>query len=82
AVELGFEKLLLKDETLKCFFVGNPESKYFQSKTFSGILKYIQTQTNKARLKQSGKNGILIVEKIKSMGEVWKFLKKMEESID
>ena len=63
AVELGFEKMLLKDETLKCFFVSNPESKYFQSKTFTGILKFIQTQTNKARLKQVGRNGILIVEK-------------------
>jgi len=82
AVELGFEKMLLKDETLRCFFVSNPESKYFQSETFTGILKFIQTKTNKAKLKQVGKNGILIVEKVKSMDELWGFLKKMEESID
>jgi transcription-repair coupling factor (superfamily II helicase) len=81
AVELGFEKLLLKDETLKCFFVGNPESKYFQSKTFTGILSFIQTQTNKAKLKQTGKNGILIVEKIKSMSDVWQFLKRMHSNV-
>ncbi|MEO6328681.1 MAG: transcription-repair coupling factor [Ginsengibacter sp.] len=82
AVELGFEKLLLKDETLKCFFVGNPESAYFKSKTFTGILNFIQTQTNKARLKQTGRNGILIIEKIKSMSEVLKFSKRMKESFD
>jgi len=82
AVELGFEKMLLKNETLKCFFVSNPDSAYFRSETFTGILKFIQTQTNKTRLKQVGKNGILIVEKIKSMAELWSFLTQMEKSID
>ena len=82
AVELGFEKMLLKNETLRCFFVGNPESPYFQSETFNGILRFIQTGTNKAKLKQVGKNGILIVEKIKNMQELWDFLVRMEASID
>ena len=82
AVELGFEKMLLKNENLKCFFVSNPDSPYFQSETFTGILKFIQTKTNKARLKQVGKNGILIVEHIITMNELWEFLTRMEESID
>jgi transcription-repair coupling factor (superfamily II helicase) len=82
AVELGFEKMLLKNENLKCFFVSNPESPYFQSETFTGILKFIQTKTNKARLKQVGKNGILIVDGIKTMSELWEFLQRMENSID
>jgi transcription-repair coupling factor (superfamily II helicase) len=82
AVELGFEKMLLKDDTLRCFFVSNPESPYFQSETFTGILKFIQTQTTKAKLKQVGRNGILIVEKIRSMNELWEFLNRMEKSID
>lgn len=82
AVELGFEKMLLKNENLKCFFVSNPESPYFSSETFTGILKFIQTQTNRAKLKQVGKNGILIVENIKTMTELWEFLNRMEESID
>jgi transcription-repair coupling factor (superfamily II helicase) len=82
AVELGFEKMLLKNENLKCFFISNPESAYFQSETFNGILKFIQTKTNKARLKQVGRNGILIVENIKTMNELWEFLNRMEESID
>lgn len=77
AVELGFEKMLLKNENLKCFFVSNPESPYFQSHTFTGILQFIQTKTNKAKLKQVGKNGILIVENIKTMNELYEFLKRM-----
>ena len=45
AVELGFEKMLLKNDTLKCFFVGNPESPYFQSDTFNSILQCFTNQS-------------------------------------
>ena len=82
AVELGFEKILVKDNKLKCFFVSNPDSEYFQSHTFQGILKFIQTQTNKARLKQVGRNGILIVDDIKSMSALWEFLSRINDSIE
>src|SRR5450432_3477773 len=80
AVDLGFEKLLLKNETLRCFFVANPDSPYFSSETFRKILNFIQTKTNKARLKQVGRNGILIVKDIFSMTELYEFLEKMHEA--
>ncbi|MFT3979992.1 MAG: transcription-repair coupling factor [Ferruginibacter sp.] len=81
AVELGFEKMLLKNEVLKCFFVSNPDSPYFQSATFNGILLFLQTGTNKGKLKQVGKNGILVVEDIKSMSELYRFIHKMQQSV-
>src|SRR6476620_9137657 len=77
ALELGFEKMFLKNETLKCFFVSNPESPYFQSETFNRILQFLQTGTNKAKLKQVGKNGILVVEGIRSMTDLHDFVKRM-----
>ncbi|HSF46320.1 MAG TPA: transcription-repair coupling factor, partial [Chitinophagaceae bacterium] len=49
AVELGFERMILKDDTLKCYFVSNPDSPYFESAIFNKILLYVQTRTNKAR---------------------------------
>lgn len=81
AVELGFEKMFLKNETLKCFFVANPDSPYFQSNTFNQLLQFLQTGTNKAKLKQIGKNGILIVDQIRNMNELYQFLAKMKNSI-
>ena len=81
AVELGFEKMFLKNETLKCFFVSNPDSPYFTSETFNGILQFLQKGTNKAKLKQVGKNGILVVEDVKTMNSLHLFLKRMRESI-
>ncbi|MBS1743237.1 MAG: transcription-repair coupling factor [Bacteroidetes bacterium] len=81
AVELGFEKLFLKNEVLKCFFVSNPESPYFQSETFNGILSFLQTGTNKGKLKQVGKNGILVVEDIRTMTDLYTFIKRMLDSL-
>lgn len=77
AVDLGFEKLLLRNNTLKCYFVPNPDSPYFQSETFNHILIFLQTETNKGKLKQVGKNGILIVEQMESMQEIYSYLLKM-----
>ncbi|MBD0366121.1 MAG: transcription-repair coupling factor, partial [Flavisolibacter sp.] len=51
AVELGFERLLLKNESLKCYFINRPDSPYFESTLFKNILDYLQTRTNKARLR-------------------------------
>lgn len=81
AIELGFEKMFMKNETLKCFFVSNPDSPYFQSDIFNGILQFLQKGTNKAKLKQVGKNGILVVDNVKTMNDLWDFLKRMRESI-
>ena len=81
AVELGFEKLFLKNEVLKCFFVSNPDSPYFQSETFNLILQFLQKATNKAKLKQVGKHGILEVQEMKTMKGLWMFLKKMQEFV-
>ncbi len=80
AVELGFEKMFLKNEVLKCFFVNNPDSPYFQSEIFNGILMFLQTATNKGKLKQVGKNGILVVESISSMNDLYDFLTKMQKT--
>ena len=81
AVDLGFEKLFLKNEVLKCFFVSNPDSPYFQSDVFTGILQFLQTSTNKGKLKQVGKNGILVVEEIPSMTDLYRFISRMKASV-
>jgi transcription-repair coupling factor (superfamily II helicase) len=82
AVELGFERLLLKDETLKCYFINNPVSPYFESKVFQAILDFIQKGTNKAKLKQTGKLFMLIVEDAGTMNTILKFLRDMKTFVD
>ncbi len=81
AKELGFEKLILKNEQMRLYFVSNPDSPYFESETFNHIMSYIQKHTNNARLKQVGKNFMLLVDRMKSMSDVHWFLDGIYKSL-
>lgn len=77
AVDLGFEKMSLKDDTLRCFFINRPDSPYFESATFQKIIQFLQTETNKAKLKQTGRLFMLIGTDMKSMDAMHRFLQSM-----
>jgi transcription-repair coupling factor (superfamily II helicase) len=81
AVDLGFEKFVLKDEMLRCYFINKNDSPYFESDIFKNILRYLQTGTNKARLKQVAKNFLLVVDDIKDMNMLHRFLKLMHNAV-
>ena len=77
AISLGFEKMTLKDETLRCFFVNRPDSPYFESETFKQLLDYAQKNMNKAHFKQVGRSFILIIKEVKSMQHCYTTLEKI-----
>ncbi|TDW99428.1 transcription-repair coupling factor [Dinghuibacter silviterrae] len=79
AIDLGMEKLVLKDGALRCYFIGNPDSPYFESEVFQRILQFIQTRTNKARLRQVGKNFFLVIADVGSMERVHQALSAMHQ---
>ncbi|RXK83303.1 transcription-repair coupling factor [Filimonas effusa] len=81
AVSLGFEKMALKEDTLRCYFINKNDSPYFESDLFKNILQYLQTGTNKARLKQSAKNFLLVVDDIKDMNDMHRFLDLMKKGV-
>jgi transcription-repair coupling factor (superfamily II helicase) len=81
AVDLGFERMILKNDSLKCYFINRPDSPYFESDTFNHILSYLQTGTNKARLKQVGKLFMIVAEPTKDMQDVYTFLKRMHDDV-
>lgn len=80
AKELGFEKLILKNKQLRLYFISDPDSAYFESATFNTILDFIQKSVNNARLKQVGKNFMLVVENVKSMADVHSFLHRATQA--
>jgi transcription-repair coupling factor (superfamily II helicase) len=80
-VELGFERLTLKQDTLRCYFVSNPDSPYFQSPVFQSILDYFQRRSNKGRLKQTGKLFLLVVEDVRSMKAMFDLLADMQRNL-
>lgn len=63
---LGFEKISLKNEKLRGYFIsGNDE--YFKSDTFGAILGFVQSNSKRCRLKESGSKLILTIEKVESV---------------
>jgi transcription-repair coupling factor (superfamily II helicase) len=81
AVELGFEKMSLKDETLRCYFINRPDSPYFESELFKKVLAFLQTGTNKGRLKQTGRMFLLVVDDVKDMESMERFLGQMHKGV-
>jgi transcription-repair coupling factor (superfamily II helicase) len=80
-VSVGFEKMTLKDHTLRCYFINKNDSPYFESDLFRNILQYLQTGTNKARLKQVAKNFLLVVDDVNGMTAMKQFLQRMADAV-
>ncbi len=80
AKDLGFEKMILKNDQLRLYFISDPDSPYFESETFNHIMMFIQTHVNNAKLKQVGKNFLLKVDRISSMQDVHQLLSRIISS--
>ena len=81
AVALGFEKMSLKDNILRCYFINRPDSPYFESAIFKNTLDYLQKHTNRAKLKQVGKLFLLVVNGVNNMPDMLNFLRRMHDVV-
>ncbi len=66
---LGFERIILKNGKMQAYFVGNPQSPFYETETFQRILKYVlgEGKTRQMSFKQSPKHIIFIRENVKSL---------------
>jgi transcription-repair coupling factor (superfamily II helicase) len=77
ATDCGFERLIVKDKMMRCYFLGEQQSKFYESPKFAGIMNFINSQGARCSLKQTDKNLIAIVNQIKNLKEAKEFLEKM-----
>ena len=80
AIDLGFEKLILKNNIMVMHFISNQESPYYQSSIFSGILKYVQKKQELFQMKE-GKKLSLTVQNINNINKALKILNNMKENL-
>ena len=66
ANKMGFVKLILKNNFMTGYFIGNQESLFFQSDRFGKILNYMQKNPKKALIKELKGNLIMRFPNIKS----------------
>ena len=81
AIALGFEKMTLKENTMRCFFINRPDSPYFESDRFKNLLAFTNTSMNNANFKQVGKTFILVIRDVKGMEACLNTLQKMYNGV-
>lgn len=64
AMELGFEKFILKNKKLIFYFVSNQQSDYYQSPQFSQILGFVQQNPKRFRMKEGQNKLSLTIDNI------------------
>jgi transcription-repair coupling factor (superfamily II helicase) len=70
--DLAVEKMFLKKEIQRCYFVANQESAFYQSKAFTNILSHVQE--NPAKVTLAEKNGKLAL--------TFKYTESVKRAID
>jgi transcription-repair coupling factor (superfamily II helicase) len=77
AEQIGFEKLTLKNNILKGYFVSQERTEYFQTDKFGKILDYIKNNPKKCLLKEIKSKLLLTVEKVQSIDVLDKLLSSL-----
>ena len=80
ARRLGIERLVLKNGSMRMFFVGADNKAYYNSPAFGRVLAYVQTHPLQCELREvKGKNSILISE-VPSVSKALQILTEMENT--
>lgn len=79
ACKCGFEKLQIKNGVMRCFFISNQESDYYNSGTFTSIINFIQKNPNRCTLKQTEKSLSITFIAVKTVKQGKDLLGKLSE---
>ncbi len=69
AQKLGFEKISVRQNAIRCYTIENPESDYYETEIFRKILHYISQCATKCSIKQLEKNLMIVIKGVKSLKE-------------
>lgn len=67
--EIGFEKVSLKKNTLKGYFVSNQQSPYFESSQFGNVLQFVKANGRRCNLREVKKTLRLAVEDVRNLDD-------------
>lgn len=82
ARSLGFEKLVLRNKTFIGYFVADPQSPFYQSNTFTGILHFLQANPRSCRMKEGNDKLILYISNIGSVAQALSVLRELKDRED
>jgi transcription-repair coupling factor (superfamily II helicase) len=74
AMQLGVEKLVLKNERMTAFLVSNPQSTYYQSPVFGSLLQYMTSHPRKCQLREQNMRRSVVFSEVKTVERAWEIL--------
>jgi transcription-repair coupling factor (superfamily II helicase) len=80
AIDLGIERIILKDQKMMCFFVADQQSAFYQSATFTNVLHYLQQNPDKCRMKEKKDKLSLTFSYVPNVETAGHILKEMLEN--
>jgi transcription-repair coupling factor (superfamily II helicase) len=78
--KLGFEKLSLKNDRLRAYFVSNRDD-YFSSEIFGRILNFVKSHSRQFKMKDSAGKAMLAIENIKTVDAAIELLSQMADQM-
>ena len=82
--DLGFERLSLKENKLRCYFVLNPQSTYYETKLFKKIIGFVGgkgMKNHQMSLKQTPKSLIVVRDNVRTLKGAKKILELILEDV-
>ena len=78
---LGCEKIMLRQGKMNMQFVANPDSAYYQSKTFSAVINYVGNYPRRCDFKQVGTRRLLTISQIPTVEAAVNVLRAMLDGL-
>ncbi len=80
AKALGFEKLILKNGSLKGYLVSNPDSRLYKSELFLQIINFVKTHPKQCRMKEDKSKLSITFSNIETVSDANKLFQKITEA--
>jgi len=79
ALNLGFEKIVIKKNQMLIYFIQNQDSAYFNSETFKNILAWVKGNPSNVKMKDEGSKLTMKIGKIACIDDALKILQDFNQ---
>ncbi len=80
AIQIGFEKVTIKNQKMRCYISDKKTQEYFQSERFGNVLSYVKAYPGKVQMKEIKDKLLISVANIESIKSVTQAINQMYHS--
>ena len=80
AKDLGFEKIILRDNLMVAHFVSNQESPYYETETYRQVMQYIISHPKRCSVKEAHAKLILTIKEVSTVTQALEIVRAMVET--